>query len=257
MKRLKNFFKKNLKVIIIFIVSMIITSMVSVYAAYNYLSTDVSYTKADGTTVSVADALNELYKNKSSSGSSSTEKASLLSNFSGYYADVNDDGTVDGIIFIDMAYGAGGTGLRTAYAYSGGGGFKSYQVSSKTISYADTHFGANQVITPVSGSTGADRFYVMALSDYSTSTYTWANACKLTKTVGSVTFRLPSQTEWAAFADQFSIISSNYSSYGLKTDYWASTEYTSGSAWYADFSNYFFYTNDETNTSYARLCATF
>ena len=251
MKRLKNFFKKNLKVIIIFIVSMIITSMVSVYAAYNYLSTDVSYTKADGTTVSVADALNELYKSKTS--------ISTDANYTGCYADVNDDGTVDGVIFIDLAKGASGTGLKETYSYDvKQSGLKMYQLSTKKSSYTDSHFGTHAVITQVGGSTGKDRFYVMALSDYSTSTYIWANACKLTKTVGSVTFRLPSKTEWAAFAGQFSITSSNYSStYGLRYSYWTSTEYGSSNAWGMYFSSGYFDSNSKGYMIYARLCATF
>ena len=251
MKRLKNFFKKNLKVIIIFIVSMIITSMVSVYAAYNYLSTDVSYTKADGTTVSVADALNELYKSKTS--------ISTDANYTGCYADVNDDGTVDGVIFIDLAKGASGTGLKETYSYDvKQSGLKMYQLSTKKSSYTDSHFGTHAVITQVGGSTGEDRFYVMALSDYSTSTYTWANACKLTKTVGSVTFRLPSKTEWAAFAGELGITKSNYSStYGLFTYYWTSTERDSSFAWYSTFSDGYFYDTIKPYTYFARLCATF
>ena len=251
MKRLKNFFKKNLKVIIIFIVSMIITSMVSVYAAYNYLSTDVSYTKADGTTVSVADALNELYKSKTS--------ISTDANYTGCYADVNDDGTVDGVIFIDLAKGASGTGLKETYSYDvKQSGLKMYQLSTKKSSYTDSHFGTHAVITQVGGSTGEDRFYVMALSDYSTSEYTWDNACKLTKTVGSVTFRLPSKTEWAAFTGIFRITDSNFNTiYRLSYYYWTSTEYDSNRAWYTRFGRGDFYYYSKTNTGYARLYATF
>ena len=56
------FLKKHIKIILIFVVSMLIVSMVSVYATYSYLAQDVSYTKTDGTEVSVKDALDELYK---------------------------------------------------------------------------------------------------------------------------------------------------------------------------------------------------
>ena len=56
------FLKKHIKIILIFVVSMLIVSMVSVYATYSYLAQDVSYTKSDGTEVSVKDALDELYK---------------------------------------------------------------------------------------------------------------------------------------------------------------------------------------------------
>ena len=56
------FLKKHIKIILIFVVSTLIVSMVSVYATYSYLAQDVSYTKSDGTEVSVKDALDELYK---------------------------------------------------------------------------------------------------------------------------------------------------------------------------------------------------
>ena len=253
MKRLKNFFKKNLKVIIIFIVSMIITSMVSVYAAYNYLATDVSYTKPDGTGTSVKAALDELYKK------ATIETVSQYLDCTGNYADINDDGTVDGVIFIDLAKGASGTGLNETYSYDvKQSGLKMYQLSTKKSSYTDSHFGTHAVITQVGGSTGKDRFYVMALSDYSTSTYIWANACKLTKTVGSVTFRLPSKTEWAAFAGELGITNSNYSStYGLNNYYWTSTEDRSYGAWFTGFSTGGFGGNYGAGTYSARLCATF
>ena len=56
------FLKKNIKIILIFVVTTLIVSMVSVYATYSYLAQDVSYTKSDGTEVSVKDALDELHK---------------------------------------------------------------------------------------------------------------------------------------------------------------------------------------------------
>ena len=55
------YFKKNIKWIILVIVLMIIVSGVSVYATTTYLASQVNYIKQDGTTVTVSDALNELY----------------------------------------------------------------------------------------------------------------------------------------------------------------------------------------------------
>lgn len=55
------FIKKNIKLIIEIIVGMVLISGVSVYAAYNYLASEVSYTKADGTKLNVQEALTELY----------------------------------------------------------------------------------------------------------------------------------------------------------------------------------------------------
>ena len=177
MKKFKNFFKKNLKFIIILIVAIIITSMVSVYAAYSYLSTDVSYTKADGTTVSVADALNELYKNKSSSSTGTTTSSIEVStkiNCVGSYADVDRDGKVDGIIFADLAFGKSGQwggNDSGKYSYSAvTSGLKTYNISQL---YNDSIWGTHAVISPASGTNGTDRFYIMTLTDYESTGCYW------------------------------------------------------------------------------------
>ena len=61
---MKNIIKK-IKIVIIIIISIFLISGISVYATYNYFSKNVSYTKKDGTEISVEDALNELYNSKS------------------------------------------------------------------------------------------------------------------------------------------------------------------------------------------------
>ena len=186
--------------------------------------------------------------------------------YTGYYADVNDDGTVDGVIFIDLAHGASGNwnpGNNSwdnnpgTYSYSAvTSGLRSYKISTKTSSYSGK-FGTKSVIAP-NGTSGSPRFYVMALSDFDSSTHTWYDACSKTQTVGSVTFRLPYKEEWAAFGGQLGITTSNYSStYGLSDWYWSSTEYGSSYAWGAGF--YYGYMDGlyKTNTYDVRLCATF
>ena len=158
-------------------------------------------------------------------------------NYTGYYADVNDDGTVDGVIFIDFAQGASGQWNDSeTYSYSAvTSGLRSYKTSTIRSSYSGK-FGTKSVIAP-NGTSGNTRFYVMALSDFDTSTYTWSDACLKTQTVGSVTFRLPSKMEWVAFGGQLGIMTSNYSLiYGLSRCYWSSTEYSSSYAGTAYFS---------------------
>ena len=59
-----NFLRKNVKTIIAFITGAVLIGGISTYAAYNYYASQVSYTKKDGTEVSVEKALNELYSNK-------------------------------------------------------------------------------------------------------------------------------------------------------------------------------------------------
>ena len=63
--------KKNIKFIIVIIVGMILVSSISVWATYNYLGSDVSYMKVNGTKLSVQDALDELYKNTTNNANNS------------------------------------------------------------------------------------------------------------------------------------------------------------------------------------------
>ena len=204
---------------------------------------------------------NEMEKASTGKGSSesTTLPAPTSTNYTGYYADVNDDGIVDGVIFIDLAYGASGQwgDGNGKYSYSAvTSGLSSYKISTKTSSYSGK-FGTKSVIAP-NGTSGSPRFYVMALSDFDTSKHTWSDACSKNQTVGSVKFRLPSKMEWAAFGGQFGITGSDYSSkYGLSGWYWSSTEDDSSHAWYADFNGGYLSTIGRTRDGCVRLCATF
>lgn len=103
--------------------------------------------------------------------------------FVGYYADTNGDGTVDGVIFADLAVGGSGTWNPSGESWANSTGtysygtipadeLKSYRVTQESY---DGKFGTKPVLSP-EGS-GKDRFYVMALENIDTSTYTWyANA---------------------------------------------------------------------------------
>ena len=146
-------------------------------------------------------------------------------NYTGYYADVDDNGSVDGVIFVDLAKGASGQwgNYNGTYSYSAvTSGLRSYKISTKTSSYSGK-FGTKSVIAP-NGTSGSPRFHVMALSDYGTNN--WSNACSTTQTVGSVTFRLPSKEEWSAFGGQLGITKEkSFSTYGLDYWYWSSTVY--------------------------------
>ena len=69
---------------------------------------------------------------------------------------------------------------------------------------------------------------------------------------GSGGWYVPSRGEWAAFADQLDITTSNYSSKGLSNYYWSSSQYSKRNAWDANFyygsSDY----GDVTNGHYVR-----
>ena len=99
----------------------------------------------------------------------------------GYYADINGDGNVDGVIYADLAVGGSGkwnNNSDSTYSYNSiDSGLKEYVISQEKFD-TDTFKTGKPVITPKEGTTGIDRFYVMALKDIdSNSNYMWyANA---------------------------------------------------------------------------------
>lgn len=110
----------------------------------------------------------------------------------GYYADIDGDKNIDGIIYADLAVGGSGTWNSDSwsrYKYAKvAEGLKSYSINSEN----GTGFGTweKPVITAKEGTTGKDRFYVMALEDFNPGTsYCWYNAAngKLDNLVGVTT----------------------------------------------------------------------
>ena len=81
----------------------------------------------------------------------------------GYYADVNGDNTVDGIIYADMAFSKSGQWGDSdgTYSYTKQSNLKKYKVEG---TYSGK-FGNNKGIVKPNGGSGNERFYVMALSD--------------------------------------------------------------------------------------------
>ena len=102
----------------------------------------------------------------------------------GYYADIDADGTVDGVIYADLAVGNQGSGkwtnLNGTYSIpTVTEGLKNYYIR-QTNYKANEGFGTKDVISPTG--TGKDRFYIMALTDidgYGNVTfYDWYNAAR-------------------------------------------------------------------------------
>ena len=99
-------------------------------------------------------------------------------NYVGYYADIDIDGEVDGIIFVDLLAGSirdtqgwGIAEVYTEYTLPSNittNNVKSYYISQE--SYTDSHFGTHAVISPKSNS-GENRFYIMQLSNFTTPEY--------------------------------------------------------------------------------------
>ena len=92
-----------------------------------------------------------------------------------YYADINDDGTVDGVIFADLAVGGSGewgTNGYGTYTIPKEDNLKSYYIKSEN--YTDDSFNkSGKVIAPMKGTSGNDRFYVMALDNIDSKTNYW------------------------------------------------------------------------------------
>ncbi len=110
--------------------------------------------------------------NSSDSGADTKNHISETESYVGKYADLDGDGIPDGIIFADLAESKSETwGSNTSYgtySYSAVSNLKDYTISENKYNGA---FGEAEIISVVNGSTGNDRFYIMALEDFTTSTY--------------------------------------------------------------------------------------
>ena len=90
----------------------------------------------------------------------------------GYYADVDGNGSVDGIIYADLAIGGSGQwGLSTysTYSYTKQSNLKKYRVEE---THSTNVFGSRGIVKP-NGENGNERFYVMALGDVDTEEHYW------------------------------------------------------------------------------------
>ena len=98
------------------------------------------------------------------------------------YADIDDNGTVDGIIFADLGIGVTGDGnwgnSWGDYDIPKKSGFKEYYIKEET--HRELKFGnvEGKVIAPVQGSKGVNRFYVMAIEDIDRNMYSWYISAK-------------------------------------------------------------------------------
>ena len=112
-----------------------------------------------------------------------TDKISKNTSYVGYYADIEPDGKVDGVIYADLAKGDNvekkwNNNPNSKYTIpTVTEGLKDYYIS-KTNYKANEGFGTKDVISPTG--TGKDRFYIMALTDIdgkrNGTYYDWYNA---------------------------------------------------------------------------------
>ena len=105
-----------------------------------------------------------------------TDKISKDTSYVGYYADIDADGTVDGVIYADLAVGNQGSGQWGKYTIpTVTEGLKDYYIS-QTNYKVNEGFGTKDVISPTG--TGTERFYIMALTNITKNgaVYDWYNA---------------------------------------------------------------------------------
>ena len=95
----------------------------------------------------------------------------------GYYADIDGNGTPDGVIYADLAVSKSGQWADSGgtYSYTAKTNTKDYYISQTNY---EGPFGTKDVLTAIDGE-GEYRFYVMALEDFNTGTsYCWYDAAR-------------------------------------------------------------------------------
>ena len=139
----------------------------------------------------------------------------------GYYADTDGDGTPDGIIFGDFKEGGSGKWGSiqfypelSSYSIPTTSSTKNYYVSQSNY---DGVFGSKPVLS--TKDSGNSRFWVMSLNDLSSSTYSRSYATDFSRNG----WKIPSKTQWLAFAAKMGVTKKNYGQLGLKSEYWTST----------------------------------
>ncbi len=110
--------------------------------------------------------------NVPTSGPNGEDLVSKTESQVGKYADIDGDGTIDGIIFADLLFGGSGkweNENRGKYSIPTITTSKEYYVSQN--SYTNNLGGTAEVLSPTGK--GNNRFYIMSLSDIDSNTHTW------------------------------------------------------------------------------------
>ena len=204
------------------------TNVVTVSLSGNTV-TIIPKTREGSATITVKSAASANYTEKSVTYNVTVQLPHFTASSGvGYYADVDGNGTVDGVIFEDFKVGGSGSwgNWNGTYTIPTVSGTKEYYISKTNYSGP---FGTKDVLS-AKGS-GNNRFYVMALSDVGNDTYSWSEG----KGLESNGWIMPERNEWAAFLGNLKISESNYKSCGLKGEYWSSTKADDSFVWTAQF----------------------
>ena len=204
------------------------TNVVTVSLSGNTV-TIIPKTREGSATITVKSAASANYTEKSVTYNVTVQLPHFTASSGvGYYADVDGNGTVDGVIFEDFKVGGSGSweNWNGTYTIPTVSGTKEYYISKTNYSGP---FGTKDVLS-AKGS-GNNRFYVMALSDVGNDTYLWSEG----KELESNGWIMPERNEWAAFLGNLKISESNYKSCGLRGEYWSSTKVDDSFVWVAQF----------------------
>lgn len=171
--------------------------------------------------ITVTSAATTNYNMKSATYIATIKPKFNVSSGVGYYADVDDDGIVDGVIFGDFKEGGSGKWGSvpfypelSSYSIPTTSSTKNYYVSQSNY---DGVFGSKPVLS--TKDSGNSRFWVMSLNDLGSSTYSRSYATDFSRNG----WKIPSKTQWLAFAAKMGVTKENYGQLGLKSEYWTST----------------------------------
>ena len=171
--------------------------------------------------VTVTSAASTNYNMKSATYIATIKPKFNVSSGVGYYADVDNDGIVDGVIFGDLKEGGSGEWgclpfypELSSYSIPTTSSTKNYYVSPSNY---DGVFGSKPVLS--TNDSGNSRFWVMSLNDWGSGTYPRSYATDFS----SNGWEIPSKTQWLAFAAKMGVTKENYGQLGLKSEYWTST----------------------------------
>ena len=158
-------------------------------------------------------------------------------NYEKCYADINGDGVVDGIIYADLLFADSGKWERASADTDYGGNEYSYEkiseknvkdyiinaknFNAESINPALKGYGTHDVLTPIGN--GTDRFYVMALEDFSTESnnafYCYLNGAGHMGPIDEKTSNFGSGKEnTEKMIEKWNKDDTDKSGYGVKTD---------------------------------------
>lgn len=175
---MRTIFEEYGAAVIALIVAAILMVALGVYNVTNGEGTGISKTAGESTSKTVDSYKKQFFDTKDNRNGikNSVKYVSKAESQVGKYADIDGDGTVDGIIFADLLFGESGKWNDSesycwdaSYTIPTISSCKDYYISQE--SYTDKLGGTSDVLSPVSE--GNDRFYVMSLTNVDENYHNW------------------------------------------------------------------------------------